>query len=100
MVAVEILNRNLKMSGQSNFEIKDSVSIKEIATLIDQAQNWPDRLIELELWTNLCVLASKANQTDVLKYCHSKSLESLSYFEKRKADNKYLKIKFSLFHCC
>jgi hypothetical protein len=92
MVAVEILNRNVKMSGQGNFEIKDSVNIKEVATLIDQAQNWPDRLIELELWTNLCVLASKANQTDVrtdvLKYCHSKALETLSYFEKRKTDNK------------
>lgn len=77
------------MSNQSNFEIKEPPSIKEICNLIDQAQTWPDRLVELELWSNLCVLSCKASQLDNLRYCHSKAFESCSYFEKIKNDNKY-----------
>jgi hypothetical protein len=90
MVGVEILNRNMKMQGlgSSSFEIKDAPSIRELIGLVDLAQPWPDRLIELELWSNLCVLASKAaNQTENVRYCHGKALETLSYFEKRKNDN-------------
>lgn len=85
MVAVEIMNRNSKLP---NYEIKDAVSIKDSLVLIDQASSWPDKLVELELWTNLAILAGKANQTDNLRYAHSKALSSISYFEKKKSENK------------
>ena len=86
MVAVEIMNRNIKLP---NYEIKDGVSIKDSLVLIDQAFNWPDKLVELELWANLAVLAGKMNQTENLRFAHSKALSSISYFEKKKAENKY-----------
>lgn len=92
MVAVEMLNRNAKMAGQANFELKDAASIREAISLVDQASSWPDKLVELELWANLAVLAGKANQTDNLRYAHSKALELISYFEKKKSENKYFKI--------
>jgi hypothetical protein len=92
MVGVEILNRNLKMPA--NFEIKEAPALKEIVTQIDAVQHWPDKLVELELWSNLCILACKANQTELLKYCHSKALELLSYFEKRKHENKSVRTKY------
>lgn len=90
MVAVEILNRNTKLpGGLSSFEIKDTLSIKELINFVDQAYSWPDRLVELELWTKIAVLASKSGQTENLRYAHSKALESISYFEKnKKSDNK------------
>lgn len=91
MVGVEILNRNLKMQGMgAGYEIKEAPSIRDLIGLIDAAQTWPDRLVELELWSNLCVLASKSlgqQQTDSLRYCHGKALETISYFEKRKTEN-------------
>ncbi len=88
MVGVEMHNRNLKMSGQPSFELKEIPSIRDIIGLIDWADKWPDKLVELELWANLAVLASKYGQTDNLRQCHSKALESISYFEKKKAENK------------
>lgn len=90
MVGVEMLNRNVKMHGMgSGFEIKETASIRELIGLIDAAQIWPDRLVELELWSNLCVLASRGGQTDNLRHCHGKAMEALSYFEKRKSENMY-----------
>lgn len=102
MVGVEILNRNLKAFGQSSYEIKEPPGIKEIIGFLDSAQPWPDKLIELELWSNLCVLAYKANQTDNLRYCYSRALELVSYFEKKKVENKnvYLKSQFLLSEAC
>jgi hypothetical protein len=88
MAGVEILNRNLKMSSSPSYEIKDGPSISELIELIDWADKWPDKLVELELWSNLAVLAGKFGQTDNLRQCHSKALESISYFEKKKAENK------------
>ena len=90
MVSVEILNRNLKLpGGLSSFEIKDTLTLKELISFVDQAYSWPDRLVELELWTNIAILAGKFGQTDNLRYAHSKTLESISYFEKnKKSDNK------------
>jgi hypothetical protein len=68
MVATEILNRNYKLSqGMNSYEIKDALSIKEVINLIDLAFGWPDKLIELELWTNICILAGKSGQTDNLR---------------------------------
>lgn len=97
MVGVEILNRNLRMQGMGlGYEIKEAPSIRDLIGLIDAAQTWPDRLVELELWSNLCVLAAKANQTDNLKYCHGKALETLSYFEKRKNENKLVFVIFKV----
>lgn len=81
-------NRNLKMVGQAAFELKDAPAVRDLIALIDWADKWPDKLVELELWSNLAVLASKYNQTDNLRQCHSKALESISYFEKKKAENK------------
>ena len=90
MVTVEILNRNLKLpGGLVTFEIKDAVSLKDLISFVDQCYSWPDRLIELELWANIAVLANKLNQTDNLRYAHTKALETISYFEKnKKAENK------------
>lgn len=88
MVGVEMHNRNFKMSYQSNFELKDAPSVRDLIGLIDWADKWPDKLVELELWANLAVLAGKYGQTDNLRQCHSKALETISYFEKKKADNK------------
>lgn len=90
MIGIEILSRNLRLAGQglSSYESKDAPSVRELINLIEQAGNWPDKLIELELWSNLAVMAGKLSQTENLRYCHSKSLESLSYFEKRKSENK------------
>jgi hypothetical protein len=89
MVAAQILDRNFKMSGQSSFEIKDAPSIKDTINLMDLVSNWPDKLIELEIWSQLSVLAGKMGQTDNLRYTHFKALETLSYFEKKKLENKY-----------
>ena len=89
MVGVEILNRNLKISNNPSFEIKDGPSIKEVIELIDWADKFPDKLVVLELWSNLAVLSGKSGQTDNLRQCHSKALETISYFEKKKAENKY-----------
>ena len=94
MVGVEILNRNLKLSGLglSSYETRggggEAPSVRELAGLIEQAQAWPDKLIELELWSCLAIYAGKTGQTDHLKNCHSKALECLSYFEKRKQENR------------
>lgn len=88
MVGTEILNRNIRMQGMgANFEIKEAPSIRDLIGFIEAAQTWPDRLVELELWSNLCVLASKSGHTDSLRHCHGKALETLSYFEKRKNEN-------------
>lgn len=102
MIGIEILNRNLKVSGQNSYEIKEPPGIKELVGYVDSAQPWPDKLIELELWSNLCVLANKANQTDNLRYCYSRGLELVSYFEKKKTENKkvYLKSQFLLSEAC
>ncbi|CAF0832143.1 unnamed protein product [Brachionus calyciflorus] len=102
MIGVEILNRNLKVQGQNSYEIKEPPSIKELINLIDTAQPWPDKLIELELWSNLSILANKYNQTENLRYCYSKALETLSYFEKRKIENKkiYFKSQYLLSEAC
>jgi hypothetical protein len=86
-----MLEQNSKMNSQSvpsNFEFKDVPTIAEVINLIDQAGHWPDKLVEIELWSHLAVLAAKYNQTDNLRYCHSKALEQVSYFEKIKNDNK------------
>jgi hypothetical protein len=89
MIGTEILSRNLKLAslGLSNYETKEPPTIKELANFIEQASSWPDKLIELELWTALAYIAGRTNQTDNLKYCHSKSLECISYFEKKKNEN-------------
>ena len=84
MVAVEILDRNL-IPG---LEIKDPPTIKDIIGYMDQASSWPDRLIELQLWCRLAILSHKSNETDNLKYVHGKALETVSYFEKKKSENK------------
>ena len=89
MVAVEILNRNYKLpSGMNSFEIKDALSIKELIGFIEQSFPWPDKLIELELWSNIAVLSCKSGQTENLRFAHSKALETISYFEKKKTENK------------
>ena len=102
MIAVQILNRNYKIGNSGTYEIKEAPSIKDAISLIDQALNWPDKLVELELWSNLAVLASKANQTENLRYVHSKALELLSYFEKRKNENRniYLTSQYLLSEAC
>ncbi|RNA35698.1 cilia- and flagella-associated 46-like, partial [Brachionus plicatilis] len=102
MVGVEILNRNFKVSGQNSYEIKEPPGVKELIGYVDSAQPWPDKLVELELWSNLCVLANRANQTDNLRYCYSRALESVSYFEKKKSESKkiYLKSQFLLSEAC
>ena len=88
MVGVEILNRNIKMNINPSYEIKDGPSISELIELIDWADKWPDKLVELELWSNLAVLSGKLGQTENLRQCHSKALETISYFEKKKNENK------------
>ena len=102
MVGIGILNRNLKVFGQSSYEIKEPPGIKEMIGFMDSAQPWPDKLIELELWSNLCILAYKGNQIDNLKYCNSRALQLVSYFEKKKTENKniYLKSQFLLSQAC
>lgn len=92
MVSVETLNRNMKLpGGLASFEIKDTLSLKELIDFVDQTYTWPDRLVELELWTNIAVLACKTGQTENLRYAQSKALESISYFEKnKKAENKWV----------
>jgi len=84
-VGVETLNRNMRLpGGLTAYEIKDAISVKELIDLVDQAYAWPDRLVELELWTNIAVIAGRLGQTENLRYAHSKALESISYFEKNK----------------
>jgi hypothetical protein len=87
LVGVQILQRNYITPGGS-YDIKDGPSIKEVINLTDQVISWPDRLVELEVWSNLAVLACKAGQTENLRYSHSKALETLSYFEKKKNENR------------
>jgi hypothetical protein len=101
MIGVEILNKNVKIASLNlmSYEIKDAPNIKELINLIEQAINWPDKLIELELWTSLAYISSKINQTETLKYCHSKSLECLSYFEKKKTENRELYKNSQLLLC-
>jgi len=85
MVGIESLNRNMRLpGGLTIYEIKDSLSVKELIDLMDQAFTWPDRLVELELWTNIAVLAGRFGQTENLRYSHCKALETISYFEKNK----------------
>ena len=92
MVSVEILNKNLKLpGGLAAFEIKDAVALKDLINFVDQCYSWPDRLVELEIWSNIAVLANKLNQTDNIRYAHAKALETISYFEKnKKAELKYV----------
>ena len=92
MIGIEILNRNLKLSSaytsSQSHEIKDAPSIKEMISLIESVENWPDKLVELQLWSNLAVLASKTTQTDNLRSIHTKTLGLVSHFEKVKSENK------------
>ena len=87
LVGVSMIFRNYITPG-SSYEIKDAPSIKEVISLTEQVVSWPDRLVELEIWSNLAVLASKAGQTENLRFAHSKALETLSYFEKKKNENR------------
>ena len=89
MIGTEILIRNLKLSaaGLSSYETKEAPSVRDLAANIEQT-SWPDKLIELELWSCLAAVAGRTGQTESLRYCHSKALECLSYFEKRKQENK------------
>lgn len=102
MVATQIIDRNYKMIGQNSFEIKEAPTIKDTIALMDLVSNWPDKLIELEIWSQLAVLAGKLGQTDNLRYAHFKALESLSYFEKKKLENKtvYLTSQYLLGEAC
>jgi HEPN domain-containing protein len=89
MIGTEILTRNMKLAslGLGSYETKDPPNVKDLATLTEQASSWPDKLIELEIWTSLAYVSSRTGLTENLKYCHSKALECLSYFEKKKSDN-------------
>jgi hypothetical protein len=99
MIGIEIWNRNLKMTGQPNYEIKDVPTLKDLIGLIDWADKWPDKLVELELWSNLAILCGKYGQTDNLRYCHTKALETISYFEKKKTENKTVYVTSQLLLC-
>ena len=90
MVAVEMLNRNARLASTAPaFEIRDAPSVKDTIALVEAvAGTWADRLVELEIWSNLAVLAGKFAQTDNLRYAHAKALETLSYFEKHKSDDQ------------
>jgi hypothetical protein len=102
MIATQMIDRNYKMAGQNSFEIKETPTIKDAIALMDLVSNWPDKLIELEIWSQLAVLAGKLGQTDNLRYAHFKALESLSYFEKKKLENKtvYLTSQYLLGEAC
>jgi hypothetical protein len=102
MIATQIIDRNYKMIGQNSFEIKEAPTIKDAIALMDLVSNWPDKLVELEIWSQLAILAGKLGQTDNLRYAHFKALESLSYFEKKKLENKtvYLTSQYLLGEAC
>ncbi len=100
MVGLEILNRNGKLIG-SNYEIKEAPSIKDLIFLVDVANVWPDKLVELEIWSNLTSLAARQAQTDNARYAQSKALELLSYFEKKKSDRfVYMSSQFYFSQAC
>jgi hypothetical protein len=56
--------------------------------MIDEASPWPDRLIELQLWCRIAILSNKFNDSESLRTAYSKATDSVSYFEKKKQDNK------------
>ena len=87
LVGIQILQRNYLTPG-TVYDIKDAPALKEVINLTDQVVSWPDRLVELEIWANLAVLTCKAGQTENLRFAHSKALETISYFEKKKTENR------------
>jgi hypothetical protein len=88
MIAVCMIDCNSKSINLNNYEIKEAPSIAEAIEYMNQVDNWADKLVELELWCNLAILASQAMQTGNLRYAHSRALLCVSYFEKNNSESK------------
>ncbi len=69
------------------------VSTAKVIEMVEEGTPWPDRLIELQLWCRIAILSNKFNDTESLRMAYSRAIDSVSYFEKKKLENKWVQTK-------
>ncbi|XP_041369926.1 cilia- and flagella-associated protein 46-like [Gigantopelta aegis] len=73
MTRAIIATEMLCLSKNDIMEFKDTLSISEIAKIVEECQ-WPDQFIELQLWSRLTYMAYLARAHDLVMHCSQKAL--------------------------